>query len=371
MVEHLQVLILATGHGTGLRPLTVDRPKVLAPVCNITILRRILEQIESAGIHRASLVVRPIPRSVQDLLIAETPDGFELVLSVVPESIDGSLPVARYAWSAAASSVFVIYGDSLLSADFPALLRFHRSVVQKSGLCTILYHQPDDLRADRGNGRSYHGVMSVDKKGRITRFTEKPDINDVQDGFDLASAAVFICERGLLDHPTVQDARDFSTDVFERLAGANSTALYGFGIGYGFRRDVGTLERLFDVNKQILRRELRVSIPGREVTPNAWLGNNTEYRAEQVVPPVAIGCGVRIGKGARIGPGVVVGDRCAIGEDVVLSNAVLMHDCVIGPGVRADTCILGPYCHVRGGAILPPFSAIGAYGIIGGKNWNN
>src|SRR5262249_30805661 len=152
-----QVVILAAGLGTGLRPLTIERPKVLMPVCNQTVFKLLLEQLQAAGFPEVFVVVRRISPETNECLRSEVPAALRLNLTALPEDVDGTVPAVRYVMDSAATSVLVIYGDSLLSVDFRALLDFHYTIDGKGGLATILFHRPTDLRAPGPDGKTYHG----------------------------------------------------------------------------------------------------------------------------------------------------------------------------------------------------------------------
>src|SRR5438874_1398288 len=57
---HLQVVILGAGEGTRLRPLTIGRPKTLAPVCNMPLLARARGALSVAGIRRCRIGARAV-----------------------------------------------------------------------------------------------------------------------------------------------------------------------------------------------------------------------------------------------------------------------------------------------------------------------
>lgn len=365
MFRETQVIILATGAGTGLRPLSNERPKILAPVCNATLFRRLLGQLQVAGIQNANVVIRPASQQIHKLFTTEAPVAFRISVSIVPEDIDGTVPVVRHVWDSSSSSALVIYGDSLLSMDFRALLDFHYGTRKQGSLATILFHQPADLRSPRTDGKSYHGVLSVNREGQVTRFIEKPSVAEIHPGFDLASAAVFVCEKSLFKHPHLRNAKDFSTDVFERIATENSLLLYGCSIGSGFRSDVGTISRFFDANMRVLRRELAVPIPGREVSPGVWVGRNTHCDQAHLIPPTCLGSEVSIGKGTQIGPGAVIGDACQISEGASVRDSILLEHCQVNAHAEIESSILGPHCRVANGVKVHNDSVLGAYTIVG------
>jgi NDP-sugar pyrophosphorylase family protein len=47
-----QVIILAGGLGTRLYPLSIERPKALLPICNVSLLARLLGQLRATGFSR-------------------------------------------------------------------------------------------------------------------------------------------------------------------------------------------------------------------------------------------------------------------------------------------------------------------------------
>jgi len=360
-----QVIIAAAGLGTGLRPLSIERPKSLAPVCNRTLVNRLLNELQRAGIDEAVIAIGPSAHQAYQLFKAEAPADFNLRVEIMPKVFEGTVPLARHVWDSSASSAMVIYGDSLLSVDFRSLLNFHANARQQGGAATILFHRPDDLRVPRADGRTYHGVLSVDDEGRVTRFVEKPLVEEIAPPFDLANAAAFICERSLMEHPSMQEAKDFSFDVFEKIAAENRFPLYGCDIKDGFRRDIGSLRRFFDINMQVLRRELPAPIAGREVSRGVWIGEDTDCDSSRLIAPVCLGNRVVIKEGARIGPNAIIGDGCRIGERASVSESVLLEGCEVGAQAQIENIILGPHCRVGDGIELPAHCVMGAYSIIG------
>lgn len=335
------------------------------PVCNKTLLKLMLEQLQAAGIQETFLVVRPFSPEINEALMSEAPPGFKLNVSIVPKGVEGTVGSCRHVRETSAGSILVIYGDSLISVDFRALLNFHDAARKQGGLSTIVVHRPADLRLPGPDGRTYHGVMSLDRYARATRFIEKPYVTEIEPGFDLANAAVFVCESTLFEQPQFQDAKDFSIDIFQTMATSDPLTLYGCDIDTGFRYDIGNIARFFDANMQVLRRELTVPIPGRDVSPGVWIGDKTNCDAAQVIPPVCLGTKVVIGKEARIGPNAIIGNRSQIGAGALVRDSVLLSDCQVGADAKVENGVLGSYCRLAAGVTLASASVLGAYSIVG------
>jgi mannose-1-phosphate guanylyltransferase/phosphomannomutase len=361
--EDLDVVVLAAGDGTRLRPLTLNLPKTLAPICNVPILTHLLRLIDAAGLSRATVVLPPMQDEVRTFLERQVPPRLRLRIETPISPFQGTLPRVRDVLGGDGAAVLVIYGDSLLSADLNQLIEAHRSFAAKGALVTILAHRPDDLYVAEKEGRTYHGVMQVASGGRITTFVEKPLVSDIPaDG--VANAAVFVCERSLFDDGRLRGASDFSKHVFQRLVAEEPSPLYACDIGPGFRIDVGSVERFVDVNLKVLRRRLAVPTLGAEERRGAWLAEGCK-----IVPPVLLGAGVRVEADAQVGPDAILGDGCVVGAGAVVRSSIVMNHCSIGAGLVVEHCVVGTHASLKSNAPLPAYSVVGPYSVIGAMPW--
>jgi NDP-sugar pyrophosphorylase family protein len=370
MNNGIQVVILSAGTGYRLTPYSIGRPKVLCPVCNSPLLVRLLVQLNAAGIRGAVLALPPMPIEIQDAAKAMAPAGFHLRLFFPDRKTNNKVAIVRSLMKSSTSSVLVIYGDSLLSVDFRALIRFHNRAKKLGGVATILYHRPFDTRVPEKDNRTHHGIMSVSTRGIVTRFIEKPKVSQIGPGFDLANAAVFICERSFLEQPEFRKAQDFSFDIFQPAI-LRQMPVHGFDIGAGFRFDVGSISRLYEANIKSIRRELEPPLLSREVNGRIWIGQNSTCKLTQLNPPVLLGNNVTIHNSARIGPDVVIGDGTVINQGVTMCRSLLMKACLVKRDVSLDYCILGDNCIINDALTLPRFTVIGPDSVLGGGDWPN
>lgn len=320
-------------------------------------------------LNSATLVLRSTARPPADLTTTDVPSGFDLRICNAPDSFTGTVGSVRAATRPDATTLLIIYGDSLMAADIKGLLEAHRRCAARGGAATLLYHRPLDLRRAGHDGHTYHGVMSVDPHGRVMRFVEKPLIRDVCQGFDLANAAVFLCERALIEHPEFKGAKDFSFDVFEPASRDNVAALFGHDIGSGFRLDVGSLERLYEVNMAVLDRQYPVPILAREVSSGIWIDQNTECDLAHIRPPVVLGRSVHIGRHSLIGPHVVIGNNAFIGDAVTIAHTLILEGSMVGSEAVVEASIVGPFSRVGRGVRVPSCSVLGPYSVAGSAKW--
>ena len=141
-LERVTAVILAGGLGTRLRTVVVDRPKVMAQVANRPFLSYLLEQLNSAGVHRAILCTGYLADQIRDHY------GFEykhLSLSYSQELIPlGTAGALRYAWPMIKTpEVLILNGDSFCDINLNSFYEFHMG---KKALASICLVKADDTR---------------------------------------------------------------------------------------------------------------------------------------------------------------------------------------------------------------------------------
>lgn len=330
-----------------MRPLTAYVPKALCTIANCTLLRWILLQLNSQGFRTATVALPRSAVGMFDKVKAQAPSGFELTPFIAEKPTRGTADTAKQMLRSDASPLLVIYGDSFISADFRSLVESHMRFKRKGALATIVYHRPCDLLEPDHNGCTYHGVMSVERDGRITRFVEKPKINEIKPGFEMANAAAFIVERQLLED--YGDATDFSYHVFQSAA-KRENCVYGLDIGKGFRFDVGDISRFYDLNMRVVREELRLPFLDQQVELQAR--SSVTKAKEGHYTPILVGRDVVLHEGAIVGPDAVIGNGCVVERGARVTRSVIMDNCHISEGSEIDRCIIGPTASIPPNAKL-------------------
>lgn len=364
----VQVIVLARGKGERLRPFTLNRPKALCPICNLSMLNRLLAQISAAGFRSVTLSLPSIlPTEDWATVRRGFPRNLEVIERLAVKPATGSLDAVRQCLDSSCSRVLVVYGDSFLKTDLARILRHHdRWRLKDRAVATVLYHRPDDRHIPGEDGRTYHGIMSCEKSGRVVRFEEKPLVSDIKRGFDLANAAVFIVERSMFRDPLFRGAADFSRHFFEPAINGGARVVYGLEIGKGgYRHDLGGLQRFFEGNMNVLSGQWKAPIPGREILPGVWCERGVALKGATVIPPVVIGRGVLLHPGCVVGPMVALGELCIVGKNVRVSNSVVMPGTYLAPGAEVLDSVIGAHCRVGEGVLLPPHSFVGDFAALG------
>jgi len=239
----LDVLILAGGLGTRIRPVLGDVPKVLAPIGGRPCLAHLLDLLRRFGAHRIVLGLGHAAQPVVDYLAADPPRDLTVVTVIEPEP-RGTAGAIRFAAAELRSDpVLVMNGDSFVDADLCALVGRYR---QTECLGTILCAQVDDA------GR--FGQVALEPDGRIRSFAEK---NPAAEGPAFVNAGTYVLSRALINAIVAGNARSLERDVFERLPARSLTAFAG---RFAFI-DIGTPESLMRAAEALDEFTVRTETP--------------------------------------------------------------------------------------------------------------
>jgi len=190
-LDQLQVMILAGGLGTRLRPLVADRPKCLAPVGDSVFLEIILRLLKQQGLRRFILCVGYKSEMVQSYFGNGEHLGVDIAYSDEGEHLLGTAGAIRKALSLIDERAIVINGDTYFAIAYDDLLVCHQSNVKDSGLqLTVALSQKDDC--------SQCGSVTLNTaRNRITGFYEKGTQPGSRIGW--VNAGAYLMERLLIE----------------------------------------------------------------------------------------------------------------------------------------------------------------------------
>jgi NDP-sugar pyrophosphorylase family protein len=225
-LESVDVLVLAGGLGTRIRPALGNMPKLLAPIDGRPFLSYLLQWLISFDARRVVLALGHGAAAVQEYL-RDFRDPALAVSAIVEPRPLGTAGAVRFARARLHTDpVLVMNGDSFVAADLCAFLAFHRaSGAAGTVLCATVEHA----------GR--YGRIATCENARIREFVEK-DI--AFQGRAMVNAGLYLLSPSLLDTIVAMPGPSLERDVFERLPVSSLAAFAG---GFDFV-DIGTPERL-------------------------------------------------------------------------------------------------------------------------------
>ncbi|MHB0952149.1 MAG: nucleotidyltransferase family protein [Allorhizobium sp.] len=192
-----QVVIMAGGLGTRLRPLTDNIPKPLISVAGRPLIDTIIDNLVSQGLTNITLCVNYLGHMLEDHLGDGVKLGAQLTY-VREEQRMGTAGALSLLPNKPTSSFFVMNGDILTTVDFQAMLDFHRSssVVASMAVNNFTYEVP-------------FGVVEASGH-HLSALSEKPKHSY------LVNAGIYLLEPEVLGHVPDNQFYDM-TSLFERL----------------------------------------------------------------------------------------------------------------------------------------------------------
>ena len=315
----MQVVVLAGGIGSRLRPWTNDVPKPLLPMLDATLLERVVEGVPSdlvdevivAGGYKVELIREYFAKADVDFDVRIVPED-------QPLGTGGALGNCRDI----VSGRFACFnGDIVSSLDVGPMLEQHSKMNVKGTLA--LWEVEDPTR---------FGIVGLDDDNKVTQFKEKPKPEEVFS--KLINAGSYLLEDDVFDIMP-QGKHSLERDVFPVLAEEGSLAGFPFD---GYFIDAGTPSSWHDgVLRCIEEKRFNVG----SISQGSWHeGKRTIARNSMVQAGCVVAGEVSdstLLRGARIESGAVV-KNCLIGEDAVigmnakLSGVVVGHRSVVPPG---------------------------------------
>src|SRR5579883_1653402 len=123
----VDILVLAGGLGTRIRPVLGGTPKVLAPIRGRPFLSYLLRWLTNFGARRVQLALGEGAAAVQGYLRDFCDPALAVTAVIEPHPL-GTAGAVRFARARLRSDpVLVMNGDSFVGADLCAFLAFHRA----------------------------------------------------------------------------------------------------------------------------------------------------------------------------------------------------------------------------------------------------
>jgi len=340
-----RAVVLAAGKGTRMKS---RKPKVLHEVCGRTMLEHVLNAVRAAGASDVLAVVNP---ELNDACAALG------VATVIQEPQHGTGHAMQLAMAA-------LKGDDLpvlvVSADMPLLTSaLLGSVVDKqtsdgAPLAMLTAHVPLPTNFGR----------IVRDGDRVTRIVENVDCTPEQRAIDEVNAAVYCFEsQALRRHlaqlkPNNAQGELYLTDCIAAIVAeggrVETVVCEDRRLVMGVNNRVELAAARAVMQESILETHMLAGVTIADPA-STYVDIGVELEADVTVLPQSHFRGAsRVARGSVLGPGVQL-DNAQIGEDCEISWSVIENS-IVGAHVS-----IGPYAHLRGGAVVEDGAHIGNF----------
>ncbi len=348
----MRAVIMAGGQGTRLRPLTSDQPKPMIPVANVPCMEHIINLLKRHGFERVVVTLEYMPEVIRGHFGDGSPWGVEMEYSVEEEPL-GTAGSVKYVEGKLGERFVVVSGDAMTDVDLGAVVGFHE---ERGSEVTLVLKKVDDP--------SEFGIVVLGDDGRVQRFLEKPDEDEV---FSYtANTGIYVVEPGVLDEIPSGQEYDWSKELFPKLLD-EGRPVYGYVMeDPSYWEDIGNIEQYMDAQRAVLDGEVRgVKPPGEEKHEGVFVGERVEADEEALEAPVALGDGVRISPGARVGPYAILAPGVSVAAGATVVRSTVAEGAKIGEGAQLDGALVGRSCEIGAGAKLGRGCALGEGVVVG------
>ena len=336
----MQVVVLAGGVGSRLRPWTTSVPKPLLPVLDQTLLEHVVRSLPSDMVDEVVVAggyrVDQIKAHFQ---AADAPFDVRIVPEDEPLGTGGALGNCRDV----VSGTFACFnGDIISSLDATKVLDMHR---KNGSVGTLGLWEVDDP--------TRFGIVGLGEDNRISRFKEKPTPEEVFS--NLINAGSYIFNDDVFDWMP-RGKHSIERDVFPKLAAEGLLSGVPFE---GYFIDAGTPDAW--------NQAVKASIDHRRFNTGHLHGDNASwYASKAVLDRMDDSARVEhsmISEGCRVGPssismstllqGAHVGDNAEIITSLIGRGAAIGDRCQL-EGVVVDHHAVVPAGTVQKGGSWPP-----------------
>lgn len=314
----MQVVVLAGGVGSRLRPWTNSVPKPLLPMLDMSLLERVVEGVPShlvdevvvEGGYKVDMIEKYFQKAEVDFDVRIVPEE-------KPLGTGGALGNCRDI----ISGTFACFnGDIVSSLRIEPLLELHR---RNGGIGSLALWEVEDP--------TRFGIVGLDDESRITQFKEKPTPEEVFS--NLINAGSYIFEDDIFDDMP-KGKHSIERDVFPDLASRRELNGQEFK---GYFIDAGTPSAWSDaVNRCIIENRFNTGL----VKDGTWYGSEQNPTSKHITQSmIQTDVDVLNSKihrstllsGTSVGNDSII-ESCLVGRDVKIGSNVNLVDVVVDHG---------------------------------------
>ncbi len=316
-------MILAGGLGTRVRPITDSVPKPMIPVINKPIMEFLIDLLKHHGfediIVSTSYLADAIEAYFQDgsrfgVQMSYSFEGYFADGQSVPEGLGSAGGLKKMqSFSGFFDDTFVVLsGDAIIDLDLTAALAFHR---ERGALATVVLK--DLPRSEVGR----YGVVRTDDDGRVVEFQEKPAPEDAVS--TTINTGTYLFEPSIFDHIPAETKFDIGGQLLPALV-ERGVPFFGVSMPFSWI-DIGSAPDYWHATQMVLRGDVKVQMPGRELRPGVWGGINlaVDLSSVDIRPPVYIGSSTAIEAGATVIGPTVIGRNCVVERGAVIEASIV------------------------------------------------
>ena len=258
--------------------------------------------------------------------------------------------------------VLILSGDHIYKMDYGPFLASHAETEADMTICCI------EVPLEEAAGQ--FGVMTVNEKGRIIAFDEKPEKpNSIPGKPDLCLASMgnyifntkFLYEQVIKDADTPGTQHDFGRNVIPSIIDGYSVHAYAFRDPetdeQAYWRDVGTLQAFWEANMELVSVSPQLNLYDQkwpvlthqiQSPPAKFVFDDEDRRGEAIQSMVSGGCLI---SGAKVSKSLLF-SRAVVHSYSTVHESVVLPDVDIGQNCRINRAIIDKGARIPDGTVI-------------------
>lgn len=319
-----QAVVLAAGEGKRLRPLTYTRPKCMIQLAGKPILQHVLENLKSAGVQEATVVVKYKKETIVDYFSKK---NLGLKINFVEQGEKYGTAAAFLCAEGLVSDTFLgVAGDIITEAS-----ALKRLASEHEGGVSACLKAVDDA--------SEYGTAKL-VAGKISSFEEKaknPKSN-------LANCSLYAFEPQIFAKMRqLKQSKRGEYEVVDLLQGANAIEISEYWL------DMGMPWQLFDANEFLLSKmpEKKGKVENSTIKGKLIMEEGAAIHDSYIDGTVYVGANSYVGPHAYVRGTTAIGENCGIGDSTTVKNSIIFdgvnakHLTYIGDSIVGSGCNFG------------------------------
>lgn len=356
--KEIVAMLLAGGQGTRLHALTKDMAKPAVPFGGkYRIIDFPLSNCINSGISTVGVLTQFMPLELNSYMGNGQPwdlDRMHGGLSILPPYTAGKsgewykgtanaiYQNIKYLEQYDPEYVLILSGDHIYKMNYAEMLKFHK---EKNADLTIAHIDVSIEEAKR------FGILNTNNDLRVEAFVEKPE-NPIS---TKASMGIYIFNWKVLKEYLIKDEadenseNDFGNNIIPAML-ADGKGIYAFPF-YGYWKDVGTIESLWEANMDLIKKTYNFNIQDP-----LW---RIYYRHDQLMPQFISSSAVvktsMISDGATIRGNlkdVIVSSGVVVEENAEVVGSIIMKGAVIESGAKVYNTIVAEGAVIKSGVTV-------------------
>ncbi|CAB4389510.1 unnamed protein product [Rhizophagus irregularis] len=349
----LQAVVLADSFNERFRPITLDMPRCLLPLCNTPLIEYTLECLAVAGVQEVYILCRAHSEKIKNYISTSkwnrSHSPFKIIPIVTPEARSiGDVLRELDAKQLISSDFILISGDVVSNIHLDKILDAHRTRknIDKNLIMTMVVKEASPFHRTRSLGES--SIFVLDGKTQECVHYESAELyphkrnmimdmevfekhSNVQIRNDFVDCQIDICSIEVLALFTENfDYQDIRKDFVYGILTSDllGKTIYCHIVKDAYAARVRDLQTYDAISKDVLSRWTYPIVPDS----NLQEGDSYEYMRGQIYKEQ----NVSLSRSCVLGEKVIIGSGTEIAENVKITNSVIGRRVNIGPNVKID-----------------------------------